>query len=243
MAEGGWSVRTSPDRSSMPSHSKRVIVVDRQEVVRVGLRSYLSTRPKPLEVFLAANGKELLRLVRTAPFHAVILGLSLQDTGGFELLGRLHEIYPELPVIFFSVCPESEYGAVALRVGAAGYVEKASSLETLGHAVDQVLSGGIYISPSLAAWLVEYLSEAAPHPDPLDELSAREREVLLRLASGLSATEIARELHLSVKTVSTYRGRCLRKLRLATAEGLRAYAIEHGLVHCGIRCPLKRGFH
>jgi DNA-binding NarL/FixJ family response regulator len=153
----------------------------------------------------------------------------LPDGSGLDVLKQLQAFKPGLPVLMLSMYPEQQYAARALRAGAAGYLTKDSVPGELVAALNLAARGGRYVSQALAETLAGQL-EAPLDQGPLAALSDREEQILRRLAAGRSATQIAQELSLSVKTVSTYRTRVLEKLGLDTTAELIRYAIENGLV-------------
>jgi DNA-binding NarL/FixJ family response regulator len=159
----------------------------------------------------------------------VLLDISMPGRSGLEILQQLKRAHPALPVLVFSVHPENQYALRAFKAGASGYLTKDSIPEELVTAIRKVVRGGRYVSPSLAEHLVLEVTTGADKP-PHASLSDREYQVLCLLASGKTVTEIAKELALSVKTVSTHRSRILAKMRMKTNAELMHYAIRHRLV-------------
>ena len=207
----------------------RVLIADDHPIVREGLKRILSGEPDMEVGGEAADSDEALRLVLEESWDVVVLDLSMPGPGGLEILDRIRKERPGLPVLVLSVHPEDDVALRALRRGAAGYLNKETASGQLVGAIRRVVEGGRYISQGLAEKIALGLTLDAERP--LSELlSQRELEVLRRLASGQTATAIARELSLSVKTISTLRTRALRKLQLNTTADLIRYAIEHGLV-------------
>lgn len=207
----------------------RVLVVDDHAVVRRGLIEILREAPNVGEVAEAPDGQQALTLVREHPWDAVVLDVSLPGRSGLEVLGDLRRERPALPVLVLSVHSEAQYGARALRAGAAGYMSKERTPEELVDAVRKIVRGGRWVSAALAEKLALELgrdSEGLPH----EGLSDRELQVLSLIASGKTVSEVAAELSLSVKTISTYRARILEKTGLASNAALTHYAISHGLV-------------
>jgi two-component system invasion response regulator UvrY len=149
--------------------------------------------------------------------------------GGFEALKALKQTHSKRPVLVLSMYPEDQFAVRAFRAGAAGYMTKESAPEELVQAIRKVVRGGKYVSPSLAEKLAAELGEDAERP-PHEALSEREYHVLCLLASGKTVTQIAAEMSLSVKTISTYRARLLEKMRMKTNAEVTRYAIEHRLV-------------
>ena len=177
----------------------------------------------------ARTSQEALELVEKQPWEIVILDISMPGVSGLDVLGELKKARPRLPVLFLSVHPEEQFARRALKTGAAGYLTKESVPEELVRAVRKVLAGGRYISEELTdrlAWELGSESRLSGH----EALSNREFQVLRLMAKGKAAKEIANELTLSVKTVSTYRARILLKLGLSSTAELIRYAIRNGLV-------------
>jgi DNA-binding NarL/FixJ family response regulator len=158
-----------------------------------------------------------------------VLDLSLPGRGGLDLLGEIKAVRADLPVLILTMHPEDQYALRALKAGAAGYITKESAPEVLVEAVRRAAAGGRYVSPSLAEKLAPHVADARPR-EPHEALSDREYQVFRRLAAGRTVSQIADELSLSVKTVSTYRARILEKMALETNAELMQYAFRHNLV-------------
>jgi two-component system invasion response regulator UvrY len=204
----------------------RVVIADDHAVVRKGLRQILSAEPDIEVGGEAANAEELLRLVRRQRWDAVVLDITMPGKSGLEVLKELKQERPGLPVLILTIHAEDQFGVRALRAGAVGYLTKEGAPTELVRAVRKVVAGGKYISPSLAEALATSINA------PLHRtLSDREYEVMRLLASGRTATGIAKELKLSVKTISTYRSRILDKLHLKTTAEMMQYAIRNRLIH------------
>jgi len=173
----------------------------------------------------ASNGEEALAAL-AQPFDAVVLDLTMPGRSGIDLLAEIKHRYPKLPVLIMSLHGEEQFAVRALRAGASGYLTKSAAPEQLVSALARIVRGGRYISESLAERLAADPSGAAT---PHERLSDREFEVLRGIASGQTVSEIAARMHLSVKTVSTYRARLLEKMGMATNAELTRYALAHGL--------------
>lgn len=206
----------------------RVLLVDDHAVVREGLKRILADVPDIVVVREAGTAAEALEATRTETYDVVLLDVSLPDGNGFDILKDLKEAHPTLPVLIFSVHAERQYVARALQLGAAGYLTKRSAPQELVTALYRVVQGERYISSALIEHVIDLLSE--PHRAGQTTLSEREDQVLRRLASGQTMKEIAYDLSLSIKTVSTYRTRLLKKLGLRTTPDLVRYALQQGLV-------------
>jgi len=207
----------------------RVLVADDHAVVRQGLKQILSEEPDILEVGEAGSVAETLRLSREAEWDVVILDITMPDGSGLDILRELRHEKPQLPVLVLSVHSEDQYALRVLRSGAAGYLTKECAPQELVEAVRRVVSGGKYVGLDLAERLAEVLAgdrNAQAH----EQLSDREFQILCLIGSGKSASEIAQELSLSPKTVSTYRRRVLDKMHMNSNVELTRYVLEHQLI-------------
>jgi len=205
----------------------RVLLVDDHDVVRKGIRAILEDRFPAIAICEASNGEAALDAL-SAPFDAVVLDLSMPGRSGIDLLGEIKHRFPKLPVLIMSLYGEEQFAVRALRAGASGYLTKSAATEQLVAAFERIVRGGRYISEALAERLAVAAGgdTGAPH----DRLSDREFEVMRGIASGESVSEIAARIHLSVKTVSTYRTRLLEKMGMSSNAELTRYAIQNGLV-------------
>lgn len=196
------------------------------------MKSILEDAIAGVQVSEAGDGDDALAALgaaETRPFDVVVLDLSMPGRSGIDLLAEVKHRYPKLPVLIMSLHGEEQFAVRSLRAGASGYLTKTSAPELLVVAVQKLARGGRYISESLAERLAADVggkTASAPH----ERLSDREFEVMRGLASGQSVSEIAEQLRLSVKTVSTYRTRLLEKLGMATNAEVTRYAIQNGLV-------------
>jgi two-component system invasion response regulator UvrY len=207
----------------------KVVVVDDHAVVREGLKRIISENSGMTVSGEAADGHEALQVIRKDPCDVVLLDITMPNKSGLDVLKELHAESPRLPVLVLSMHPEDQYAVRVLRAGAAGYVTKESAPAKLVQAIRKVVRGGKYVSPALAEKLVYDLgseTDKAPH----EILSDREYQVLCMIASGKTVTNIAEELTLSVKTISTYRVRILEKLKMNNNAEITRYAIKEGLV-------------
>jgi DNA-binding NarL/FixJ family response regulator len=205
----------------------RVLLADDHGLVREGLRGILA-KGADIEVAAeAANGDEVLALVRKQQFDLALLDLSMPGLSGLALIKRLKVERPKLRILVLSMHGEAQYAARALKAGASGYLTKDSAAAQLLGAIRKIAAGGVQISETAAAQLIG----ASPTGDaPLHEvLSDREYEVLRQIVAGRTVTDIAEALSVSVKTISTHKARILQKLNLAGTADLVRYAIEHGL--------------
>jgi DNA-binding NarL/FixJ family response regulator len=207
----------------------RVLVVDDHAVVRAGLNRIIDDAPGMGVGAEAGDAAEALDQLRAGSFDAVVLDLDLPGRGGLELLGDIKREYPGLPVLILSFHAETAYAVPALQAGADGYLMKDSGTGELVAAIEKVVSGGKFVTASVAEQLATAVGADAKRPRHAT-LSERENEVFRLIGSGLSVSQIAAKLALSVKTVSTYRARVLEKMDLQNNAQLTHYAIKHLLV-------------
>jgi len=213
-------------RSGLPV---RVLIADDHPVVRQGLRSMLDADPEVDVVAEARDGDEAFEMAHRVEWDVAVLDYSMPGRGGVELLSDVKHDYPEKPVLILSIYPEDPHGLRALKAGAAGYISKESAGDELTAAVKKVATGGRYISSSLAEKLAMRLTPEQERP-PHERLSDREYRVMWMLATGKTLQQIAEEMRLSPSTVSTYRGRILKKLGLSSNVDLVHYAMKHRLI-------------
>jgi two-component system invasion response regulator UvrY len=204
----------------------RVLLVDDHPVIRQGIRRILTSALEDLSVAEADSGEEALALAESAPWDLVLLDLSLPGIGGLELIRDVRRLQPDTRIVVVSVHPAQEYARRALSIGAMAYLDKSAAPEEMVKAVSEVLAGRIYTSPSLTDPADGTEAARLPH----EVLSDREYQVLRLLGTGKTVSQIAAELALSVKTVSTYRGRILKKMSLRTTGALVRYVVEHDLL-------------
>jgi len=207
----------------------KILIADDHAMVRAGIRQYLEAEPSIRAIGEAASGQETLDQLRTNDWNLVLLDIFMPDQSGLDILRHIQNDYPNVRVLMLSGLPEKQYAVSVLRAGASGYLPKESPPEDLIKAVQTVLAGRRYVSAEVAELLVAGMDKD-PGSQQHERLSAREFQVLTKLASGLTVSQIAEELQLSVKTVSTYRSRVLEKMGLKTNADLTSYALRHGLV-------------
>ena len=205
-----------------------ILIADDHAIVRAGLKQLVIDHPQMAVIAEANTGSEALELIRKLSPNVVLLDISMPGRGGLEVLSDIKKEFPRLPVLILSVHPEEQYAIRALKAGASGYITKDTAPEELITAILKVSNGGRYITRSLAEQFL-HLFDAENEP-PHTTLSNREFQVFSLLAGGKTATEIANELSLSVKTISTYRSRILEKLRLKNNAQLIHYAAQHHLL-------------
>jgi len=207
----------------------KVLIADDHPIVRQGLRQILSGIGDMEVSGEAANAQETLEQVRVGDWDVLVLDITMPDRSGFDILKELKHDQPHLPVLVLSIHAEEQLAVRVLKAGASGYLTKENAPGELVKAIRKVVSGGKYISRGLAESLAFGLdtdSDQSRH----EALSDREFQVMQLMASGRTLTEIAEELSLSTKTVSTYRTRLLQKMNLETNADIIRYAIENGLI-------------
>jgi DNA-binding NarL/FixJ family response regulator len=207
----------------------KILIADDHPIVRAGFKQVISDTPDMLVADEAGNGQEVLNYIRKKDYDCVLLDISMPGRSGLEILKDLKSEKPKLPVLILSIYPEEQYAIRALRAGAAGYMTKAGAPHELIAAIRKISEGGKYISESLAEKLTYYLDGDASRP-PHETLSDREYQVMLMIASGKTVTQIAEELCLSVKTISTYRAHILEKMRMKNNAEITLYAVQNKLV-------------
>jgi DNA-binding NarL/FixJ family response regulator len=207
----------------------RIVIADDHAVVRKGLRQLISEASDLSVVGEAESGDELLTVLRSLPVDVVVLDLGLGVRSGIDVLKHIKSEFPQLPVLILSMHPEDLFAVRVLRAGASGYVEKNSAPEELLTAIRRIARGGTYVSARIGEKIASDIARGGALVLPHERLSDREFEVLRLLGSGMSVTEIAHALNLSVKTVSTHRTRVLAKTGLRTNSDIVEYVISHGL--------------
>lgn len=208
---------------------KKILVADDHSVVREGIIRSLSDSIKEVEFRGAASAAETLALVCEENWDLLVLDISMPGRDGLDVLNSLKKISPSTPVIFLSMYPADQFAIRTLKSGASGYLTKDCTSRELVRAIKTVLAGNKYISPAVAELLTEEVQNKSAK-SLYDNLSDREMQVFLSIASGKTVSEIARDLSLSVKTISIYRANILRKTKMKNNAELMHYAIKNGLV-------------
>jgi two-component system, NarL family, invasion response regulator UvrY len=206
----------------------RVAVVDDHPVVRKGLVQILAAEAEMSVAGEAVDTNAALDLLGKTPIDVLVLDVMMPGRSGLEFLKDLKQLYPKLPVLIMSQYPEDQMAVRAIRSGAAGYLAKDSAPEQLVEAVRRVHSGRKYLTPQTAELLAESVESGQEHPH--ETLSDREFDVFRRLARGQSVSDIAADLNLSVKTVSTYRARVLEKMNMRSNADITRYAIQNQII-------------
>jgi DNA-binding NarL/FixJ family response regulator len=206
-----------------------ILIADDHAVVRCGLKEILADAIPGVRFSEAGSGDQVLAHLAGSAIGLVVLDINMPGRSGLEVLRDIKRMCPRLPVIILSMQPEDQYAIRCLRAGAAAYINKDSAPEELALATKKILAGGRYVSPQLAEKLVAQLDEPGDRPVH-ESLSDREHEVMRMIAAGTPLTRIAELLHLSVKTVSTYRARILEKMQIESNAELTRYALQHQLI-------------
>lgn len=208
---------------------KKILLVDDHQIVRQGLINLIALESDLQVADEASSGAEALNLIRKNEYDIVVLDISMPDKNGVDTLHDLKHIAPNLPVLVLSGYAEEQYALNLMRSGCKGYLSKSADPDEIIKAIRSIANGKKYISSELAELLTNELTH--PSDKQLHEmLSEREFQVFFKLAGGLSATEIADELNISIKTVSTYRTRILEKMSLKTNADMTYYAIKYELI-------------
>jgi two-component system, NarL family, invasion response regulator UvrY len=207
----------------------KILIVDDHPVFRRGLKQIIVDTPDMTVVDEATNGWEVLSKIQTNDYDVVLLDIAMPDKDGLEVLTQMKHERPQLPVLMLSMYPEEQFAVRALKAGASGYLTKESAPDELVGAIRKVAAGGKYVSSALAEELAFDLERGGKQPLHLT-LSDREYRVMCLIASGKTVTEIARELSLSVKTISTYRHRILDKMKMKNNAELTRYAVISRLI-------------
>ncbi len=206
----------------------RIVMADDHAIVREGLKRIVGEAGDLQVVGEAADGHEVMRLVLDTEFDVLVLDLSMPGRSGMELIKLVHAERPRLRILVLSMHQELQYAVRAIKAGASGYLTKESAPSQLVQAIRKIAGGGAWVSAEVAEQLALGAmpgGETAPH----EKLSDREFEVFRLLAAGVSPTDIASRLNLSVKTVSTHKANLMQKMGLANPSDLIRYALKHGL--------------
>lgn len=207
----------------------KILLIDDHAVVRQGVKLILVDHFKRAVFGEARNAQEAFARVAKEKWDVAVLDVTMPGRSGLEVLREVKRLRPKMPVLILSMHPEDQFAVRMLKTGAAGYLTKESAGEELVGAIEKVVSGGRYISASLAERMASYL-DMDIHKAPHERLSDREFLILRMIASGKIVSQIAKELSLSVKTVSTYRARVLEKMDMKNNAELTHYALQKGLV-------------
>jgi two-component system, NarL family, invasion response regulator UvrY len=208
---------------------RRILLADDHEIVRKGLMKVLTETFQPVEVEEARNGQEAVSKVVKGRYDLVVLDIKMPGKSGLDALKEIRQHQPRLPVVILSMYPEDQLAVRAMRAGASGYLTKECASDELVLAIQKALTGEKYVSGSLAQILAEELDKD-PDKLPHEILSDREHQVMLMIASGKTVGGIAKELCLSVKTISSHRANVLLKTGMKNNAEITRYAIQNNLV-------------
>ena len=206
----------------------KILIADDHAVVRAGLKQILTGVSGITEIDGVADGDEVMEKIKEKDYDVVVLDISMPGKNGLEVLKQLKSAKPKLPVLILSMYAEGQYAVRVLKAGASGYLTKDSASEELVNAVEKIYLGRKYITPSLAEKLADFSWEGDKFPH--EKLSDREFNVFKMIASGNTLKEVAANLCLSVKTVSTYKARIHEKMKLETRVDITSYAIKNKLI-------------
>lgn len=207
----------------------KILLLEDHPIFRLGVRQLIAQRWPQASIVECATLADALTTVRDEGLSAALVDLNLPDAEGLESVSRLRRAAPTVPLLVLSLNAEENYAARVLQLGAAGYLAKDRAADELVQALERVLAGGRYITASLAERLAGLLTGQTTAAPPHESLSAQEYRVMLQLAAGVRVADIATAMHLSPKTVTTYRARILEKLGVAGNVELARYCIRHGL--------------
>jgi DNA-binding NarL/FixJ family response regulator len=206
----------------------RILLADDHTIVRRGLKQILETERDIKVVSEAATGEEAVEFVQSNPVDVVVMDITMPPRNGLEALKDIKKLKPAIPVLILSMHTREQYAVRVLKAGAAGYITKESAPDELVTAIRKAYRGGRYINNEVAELLAMHIGGGS-HEEPHKVLSDRELQVLLSIGRGRSLTEIAQDLNISVKTVSTYRTRIIEKTALTSNAMITRYCVEHGL--------------
>jgi len=207
----------------------RVLVADDHPLIRSGLKQILAQEPDVAVLGEAEDSEQLLERIEEQVWDVVLLDITMPGRGGLDALREIRRRKPGLPVLVLSMHAEEQFAVRAIKAGASGYLSKTDPPIEIVRAIRKVVSGKKYVSATLAETLANAVERGSERP-PHEALSDREFQVMSKLASGKTVSQIAAEISLSVKTVSTYRARVLEKMNMRTNAELTRYAIQNGLV-------------
>ena len=207
-----------------------VLLADDHSIVRAGLRRIVEESGDMAVVAEASDGREAIRLVREHRPDVAVIDISMPEIGGLEVIHRLRPEFPGLPILILTMHEEQQYAVRVIEAGAMGYITKKSAPEQLVMAIRKVHGGTRFLTEEAAEYLALHVAKGQVGKSPLDLLSARELQVLRRLALGHTNREIAQAYNISIKTVDTYRLRLLKKLELRNNAELSRFAIQNRLI-------------
>jgi len=207
----------------------KILIADDHAIVREGVKQILRTLPEINQIDEVAEGNEALKMIKEVGYDLLILDISMPGMSGLDILQNISQRNISTRVLMLSFHPQEQYAIRAFKMGASGYLSKDSAFEELGAAIRKIAAGGKYISSAFAEKL--FFNDADPSAENLhDSLSEREFQVMIMLAKGKTVLEIAKEIFISDKTVSTYRSRIMEKMGMKKNVDLTLYAIKNSLI-------------
>ena len=208
----------------------RILIADDHAVIRRGLKQILLDEYPSADIEEASDAEAAIKKSITGNWDVIISDLSMPGRSGLDLVQHVKQNFPKLPVLILSIHPEEQYAIRALKAGASGYLNKEAAPEELVMAVQRVLQGRKYISPSIAEKMADELDKEKANKASHEFLSDRELDVFKMIAGGTSVTDISEKLSLSITTVSTYRARIMNKMNMKSNADLTRYALENNLI-------------
>jgi two-component system invasion response regulator UvrY len=207
----------------------RVLITDDHPLIRAGLRHEISLHPDLSPPGEAVSREQALHLLAQQPWDAVVLEIALPGHGGLDLLQETRRAYPHIPVLVLSSLPPAQFAARVLKSGASAFVSKLDEPLEVVRAIRRIVAGKTYLSPKVSEAMIDAMNWRGNHIS-VELLSEREFQVMRLLAAGRTVSEVAKEMALSVKTVSTYRARALEKMNMHTNAEFMQYAVRLGLI-------------
>ena len=207
----------------------KILIADDHPIIRFGLKQIIADEFDMKVICEAENANVMFEFIKNEMPDIIILDISMPGMSGIEAMEILHRDYKDIPILVLSAMPEEQFGLRILKAGASGYLHKESAPEELIKAIRKIINGGHYLTSKLSDQLVNNINQKDFH-SLHQGLSSREFEIMCRIASGKTVGQIAEELFLSVKTISTYRSRILEKMNLQNNAELTHYCIKNGLV-------------
>lgn len=206
----------------------KLLLCDDHKIVREGLKQIIGVFPDFEVIGEADSAESLIQTLRNCEPEMIVLDVSLPGRSGLEVIKQIRASYPDIRVLVLSMFPEDQFAIRMLKAGAAGYLHKDSAPDVLHEALQTIANGGEYLSPKITSLLYRQMHHDEPDL-PHKKLSDREFEVMLYIGEGKTISEIARQLSLSVKTISTYRSRIMEKMGLDNNSDLVKYIMLHDL--------------
>ncbi len=208
----------------------KIVIADDHDIVRAGLKQIISDTRDMKVTGESGCAEQLIELIKKNEYDVVLLDLKMPGMNGLDAIKHIKALKPDLPVIVLSMHAEDQYAVRTIRAGASGYITKETASENLVAAIKKAVAGGRYISPALAESLADSIAWGGIDAPLHDNLTDREFQVMCMIASGKSVSEIASELFLSVKTISTYRQRLLTKMNMKNNSEITHYVIKNNLL-------------